>query len=195
MKNGIIYSTDRFSIWCRVLIYLNIFCVFILLAAQGFAQTRNVTDVIMNPSKSSEIEYAVKPIIEEKALEFFIVGISSENDVWVIEELLMQQAGIDRARISADQSYCIVITLKGSTIDETLVTDLVGSKGFTIEKYSERWIHKRVTLVREDIKMNDPAPKSREGKKSLQPVYNAAENAEKKRLEREKMNKPNNNGN
>lgn len=196
MKKYITYSTGHLQIQGLPRMGLSIlFCMFLLFSTQGFAQTRNVTEVIMNPSMSSGIEYPVKPVVEEKALEFFIVGIADENDVWVMEELLMSQPGIDRARISADQAFCLVITLKGSKIDETFITSLVKSKGFSIEKYSERWIHKRVTYVGEEVKMYDPSPQSREGKNSLQPVLNADENAEKKRLERKKSKKLNNNRN
>ena len=134
----------------------------VLFSYQGFAQSRNITTVVMKPSKSSQYPY--NQIEEEKALEFFIVGIEDEEDVWTAEDLLTSQKGIDRARISGDISFCTAITLKGANIDEEFITTLLASKGFKIENYSERWIHKRTAQKGEKvfIQHSSPQPKKSE---------------------------------
>lgn len=123
---------------CRIMII----GLFMILSYQGIAQTRNVTMVEMKAL--TPIDYVINSNqnIEEKAIEFYIMGLSEENEVWTMEELLANQKGIDRARMSSDMSYCVVITLKGSNINEEFIKILVESKGFKIENYSERWINK-----------------------------------------------------
>ena len=123
---------------CRIFIV----GLLIIFSSQGIAQTRNVTTVEMKAL--TPIDYVINSNdnVEEKAIEFYIMGLSEENEIWTMEELLVNQKGIDRARMSSDMSYCVVITLKGSNINEEFIKTLVESKGFKIENYSERWINK-----------------------------------------------------
>jgi hypothetical protein len=131
----------------------------VLISCQGFAQTRNITEVEIKPSNSSQYPY--NQIEEEKALEFFIVGIEGQEDLMTVEDLLTGQKGIDRARTSGVNNFCTVITLKGSNIGEEFVTALLASKGFKIENYSERWIRKRTARKGERVFIQHSSPQSK----------------------------------
>jgi len=134
----------------------------IFFAHQGIAQKKHITMVTMKPANPSWNNNSFNKIKEEKRIEFFIIGMNGQEDLWTIEDLLTYQTGIDRSRISGDIGFCTVITLMGSNIGEEFIKTLLESKGFGIQKYSERWINKPTGRVGEKCFIQN-TPKSNRG--------------------------------
>ena len=105
------------------------------------------TEVITLKSKTSNTgdEQNITAPKEEKTIEFVIIGMTVEHDKIAAEELLVNEKGIDRARLSAVNNHCTVITLQGYSVDELYIKNLLESKGLSMRNYVEKWINKPYT--------------------------------------------------
>lgn len=136
----------------------------LLLGAQSFAQSKE-TKVTLKPGSTKVDNTDPNEIEEEKSIEFYIVGIKDENDVWAVEDLLTKQKGIDRARVAGNNGFCTVITLKGSDISEKDIMALMSALRFTINNYSERWIAQKFSKPGERVYIQEtPSQRNDKGK-------------------------------
>lgn len=78
---------------------------------------------------------------EENRLDFYVIGMMSDQDAVIVEDVLADHVGIDRARANFSSRRCQVITLMGSNVNQSTLSDLLATVGFTLRNFTVRVIN------------------------------------------------------